>query len=113
MPQRYIPPPTPQYALESGPILLKDGRTATLRPARPEDRPLFVEFLERLSPQARTFRFFSEVNPETAADLLLRKPPDEDKVTLVVLTGDPERIMLPASMCKKGRALPRPRWLFW
>ncbi|MFN3390376.1 MAG: GNAT family N-acetyltransferase [Meiothermus ruber] len=102
MPQRYIPPPTPQYALESGPILLKDGRTATLRPARPEDRPLFVEFLERLSPQARTFRFFSEVNPETAADLLLRKPPDEDKVTLVVLTGDPERIIATGEYVQEG-----------
>lgn len=102
MPQRYIPPPTPQYALESGPILLKDGRTATLRPARPEDRALFVDFLQRLSPQARTFRFFSEVNPETAADLLLRKPPDEDKVTLVVLTGDPERIIATGEYVQEG-----------
>ncbi|GIW34623.1 GNAT family N-acetyltransferase [Meiothermus sp.] len=102
MPQRYIPPPTPQYALESGPILLKDGRTATLRPAKPEDRPLFVEFLERLSPQARTFRFFSEVRPETAADLLLRKPPDEDKVTLVVLSGDPERIIATGEYVQEG-----------
>lgn len=102
MPQRYIPPPTPQYALESGPILLKDGRTATLRPAKPEDRPLFVEFLERLSPQARTFRFFSEVHPETAADLLLRKPPDEDKVTLVVLSGDPERIIATGEYVQEG-----------
>ncbi|KIQ54527.1 bifunctional acetate--CoA ligase family protein/GNAT family N-acetyltransferase [Meiothermus taiwanensis] len=102
MPQRYIPPPTPQYALESGPILLKDGRTATLRPAQPEDRALFVEFLQRLSPQARTFRFFSEVDPETAADLLLRKPPDEDKVTLVVLTGDPERIIATGEYVQEG-----------
>ncbi len=102
MPQRYIPPPTPQYALESGPILLKDGRTATLRPARPEDRELFVEFLERLSPQARTFRFFSEVRPETAADLLLRKPADEDKVTLVVLSGDPERIIATGEYVQEG-----------
>ncbi|RDI96655.1 GNAT family N-acetyltransferase [Meiothermus sp. QL-1] len=102
MPERYIPPPTPQYALESGPILLKDGRTATLRPARPEDRPLFVEFLRRLSPQARTFRFFSEIDPETAADLLLRQPPDEDKVTLVVLTGDPERIIATGEYVQEG-----------
>ncbi|WP_337871542.1 GNAT family N-acetyltransferase [Meiothermus sp.] len=102
MPERYIPPPTPQYALESGPILLKDGRTATLRPARPEDRALFVEFLERLSPQARTFRFFSEVRPETAADLLLKKPEGEDKVTLVVLSGDPERIIATGEYVQEG-----------
>ena len=102
MPQRYIPPPTPQYALESGPILLKDGRTATLRPARPEDRGLFVDFLRRLSPQTRTFRFFSEIDPEAAAELLLRKPPDEDKVTLVVLTGDPERIIATGEYVQEG-----------
>lgn len=89
---RYIPPPTPQYALESGPILLKDGRTATLRPATDADRPRLIEFLARLSPQARAFRFFSEIHPETAADLLLRQHPGEDKVALLVLTGDPEQI---------------------
>ncbi len=102
MPERYIPPPTPQYALESGPILLKDGRTATLRPARPEDRELFIEFLKRLSPQARTYRFFSEIQPEVAADLLLRKPEGEDKVTLVVLTGDPERIIATGEYVQEG-----------
>ena len=93
MPQ-YVPPPTPQYALESGPVLLKDGRTATLRPATPEDRPKLIEFLARLSPQARAFRFFSEIKPETAADLLLRQHPGEDKVALLVLTGDQQRAEL-------------------
>jgi acyl-CoA synthetase (NDP forming)/RimJ/RimL family protein N-acetyltransferase len=101
--QRYTAPPTPQYALESGPILLRDGRTAFLRPARPEDRELFVEFISRLSPQARTFRFFSEVRPETAADLLLRKPEGEDKVTLVVLSGDPERIIATGEYVQEGK----------
>jgi acyl-CoA synthetase (NDP forming)/RimJ/RimL family protein N-acetyltransferase len=101
--QRYTAPPTPQYALESGPILLRDGRTAILRPARPEDRELFVEFVSRLSPQARTFRFFSEVRPETAADLLLRKPEGEDKVTLVVLSGDPERIIATGEYVQEGK----------
>lgn len=102
MPHRYIPPPTPQYALESGPILLKDGRTATLRPTRPEDRPLLVDFLARLSSSARTFRFFSEIAPDTAADLLLKRPPDEDKVTLVVLSGDPERIIATGEYIQEG-----------
>lgn len=101
MPQ-YVPPPTPQYALESGPILLKDGRTAILRPATPQDRPLLIEFLTRLSPQARTFRFFSEIKPETAADLLLRRTPDEDKVALLVLSGDPERIIASGEYVQEG-----------
>jgi len=99
---RYIPPPTPQYALESGPILLKDGRTATLRPATEADRPKLVEFLARLSPQARAFRFFSEIHPETAADLLLRRTPGEDKVALLVLTGDPERIIASGEYVQEG-----------
>lgn len=102
MSQRYVPPPTPQYALESGPILLKDGRTATLRPTQPSDRDLLVDFLGRLSPQARTFRFFSEVKPEVAADLLLKMPEGEDKVTLVVLSGDPERIIATGEYVQEG-----------
>lgn len=102
MSQRYIPPPTPQYALESGPVLLKDGRSATLRPIRPEDRPKLVEFLARLSTEARTFRFFSEIKPDTAADLLLKKPVGEDKVTLIVLSGDPERIIATGEYVQEG-----------
>ncbi len=102
MPQRYIPPPTPQYALESGPILLKDGRSATLRPISPEDRGLLIDFLARLSSEARTFRFFSEIKPDIAADLLLKKPQGEDKVTLVVLSGDPQRIIASGEYVQEG-----------
>jgi succinyl-CoA synthetase alpha subunit/RimJ/RimL family protein N-acetyltransferase len=88
----YTPPPIPQFGLEQGPVLLRDGRSAFLRPARPEDRPLFVDLLSRLSPESRVFRFFSEVDPETAADLLLKGGPPE-RVVLVVLFGQPERII--------------------
>ncbi|KGQ22640.1 GNAT family N-acetyltransferase [Thermus filiformis] len=89
----YVPPPLPQHGLEEGPILLKDGRTALLRRARPEDRPLFLDFLSRLSEETLRMRFFSPTSPETAADLLLSQKPEEEKVTLIVLAGDPPRIV--------------------
>lgn len=100
----YVSPPSTQYGLESGPILLKDGRTALLRPARPTDRPMFVEFLGRLSSDARVRRFFSEVNPDTGADLLLRQKPSEERLTLVVLTGEPghERIIATGEFVREG-----------
>ncbi len=83
----------PQHGLEEGPVLLKTGRPALLRRARPEDKPLFLEFLSRLSEDTLRMRFFSPTSPETAADLLLSQKPDEEKVTLVVLAGDPPRIV--------------------
>ncbi len=103
MRERYFPAPTPQYALEAGPVLLKDGRTATLRPATKEDLPLFVEFLSRLSPEARKLRFFNEVSAEAAAELLLKQPKDEEKVTLVVLSGEPERIIATGEYVQEGK----------
>ncbi|GGM92845.1 acyl-CoA synthetase [Thermus composti] len=89
----YVPAPTPQHGLEEGPVLLKDGRTAFLRRATPKDLPLFVEFLRRLSPASLRLRFFSPISPEKAAELLLSAKPDEEKVNLIVLTGDPPRIV--------------------
>jgi acyl-CoA synthetase (NDP forming)/GNAT superfamily N-acetyltransferase len=89
----YVPPPTPQHGLEEGPVLLKDGRTALLRRASRQDLPLFVEFLKRLSPESLRMRFFSPISPEKAAELLLAAKPEEEKVTLIVLAGDPPRLV--------------------
>ncbi|RIH82383.1 Acetyltransferase Pat [Calidithermus terrae] len=102
MPDRYYPVPTPQHGLESGPVLLKDGRTAFLRQATPADRGLFLDFLHRLSPQARQYRFFSEISPETAVDLLLKHKPGEERFTLVVLAGDPQRIIATGEFVPEG-----------
>ena len=40
-------------------VLLRDGRTAHLRPVRPEDEPLMVEFYARVSDESKYFRFFA------------------------------------------------------
>lgn len=106
MSQAYTPPPSPQYSLESGPVLLRDGRTALLRPAQPSDRDLFIEFLAGLSSQARVRRFFSEIAPETAADLLLRQGENEERLVLVVLIGEPgqERVVATGEYIREGAA---------
>ncbi|WP_299929705.1 bifunctional GNAT family N-acetyltransferase/acetate--CoA ligase family protein [uncultured Nocardioides sp.] len=40
-------------------VLLRDGRTAHIRPIQPEDRELLVEFYSRVSDQSKYYRFFS------------------------------------------------------
>ncbi len=40
-------------------VLLRDGRTAHLRPITPEDRALLVEFYEQVSAESKYLRFFA------------------------------------------------------
>jgi GNAT superfamily N-acetyltransferase len=40
-------------------VTLHDGRVVTIRPVRPDDKPLFVEGFERLSEDSRYLRFFA------------------------------------------------------
>ncbi|WP_028658726.1 bifunctional GNAT family N-acetyltransferase/acetate--CoA ligase family protein [Nocardioides insulae] len=40
-------------------VLLRDGRTAHIRPIRADDRDLLVEFYARVSDQSKYYRFFS------------------------------------------------------
>ena len=44
----------------------KDGRTVTLRPIGPEDKPLEKVFIEGLSRESSRYRFFSEVKEVTS-----------------------------------------------
>ena len=61
---RYIPVPT-QDAPESGRLILRDGSTAQLRIARPNDLPQIVAFFEGLSAESRRRRFASSALPPT------------------------------------------------
>jgi len=56
-------PPPATGNLESGPVILHDGTTASFRPACAEDRALMQAFIDRLSPASRRHRFFSETAP--------------------------------------------------
>ena len=40
-------------------VLLRDGKTAHIRPIRPEDAELLVEFYSRVSDESKYYRFFS------------------------------------------------------
>ncbi|TSD85490.1 bifunctional acetate--CoA ligase family protein/GNAT family N-acetyltransferase [Mycobacterium sp. KBS0706] len=59
-----LPPGTPRFAIRPYPqhlvqhLALRDGRTFTLRPVRPEDEPAMREMLQRSSPEDIRLRFF-------------------------------------------------------
>lgn len=61
---RYLPPPY-QDAAESGRLILRDGTTAQIRLARPEDCEALRAFFERLSPESHRRRFFSASAPRS------------------------------------------------
>ena len=52
----HVPAPPAHWEAD---VLLRDGRTAHIRPIRPEDREVFVEFYARVSDQSKYYRFFS------------------------------------------------------
>ena len=63
----YIPAPY-QDSPEFGRLILRDGSTATVRVATPEDASGVADFFHRLSPESRQRRFFSFAEP--TADLV-------------------------------------------
>jgi acetate---CoA ligase (ADP-forming) len=58
----YIPPLETDHR-ESGSLIMRDGSTAAIRPAEPSDAPMMQQFVDRLSPESRRHRFFSESSP--------------------------------------------------
>ena len=69
-------------------VVLRDGGTVHLRPARREDRAAIVEFYQQLSPESRYFRFFGKPRVEDVVDDIMRAVGSEDATTLV---GEIER----------------------
>ncbi len=56
MTQADIPAPPEHWEAD---VLLRDGRTAHIRPVRPDDRELLLEFYDRVSDESKYYRFFS------------------------------------------------------
>jgi acetyl coenzyme A synthetase (ADP forming)-like protein len=79
---RYIPVPT-QDAPESGRLILRDGSTAQVRIARPDDLPLILAFFEGLSPESRRRRFASSALPP--AELIATFCDDSDPRSTLTL----------------------------
>jgi acetyl coenzyme A synthetase (ADP forming)-like protein len=52
--------------LDSARLILRDGTTAIVRPAGPQDKALIVRFFHDLSPEARWHRFFAVTEPDAA-----------------------------------------------
>jgi acetyl coenzyme A synthetase (ADP forming)-like protein len=63
----YIPPLLSDHA-EPGQLILRDGTTALIRLAGPSDAGMMQQFVNRLSPESKRHRFFSEGRPP--ADLI-------------------------------------------
>ncbi len=80
-------PPEPPKHWEAD-ILLRDGRTAHLRPIRPEDADLLVEFYARVSDESKYYRFFSPMPRLAQRDVERFTNVDHvDRVAFVVLVA--------------------------
>ena len=89
-------PPLSSGNQESGPVILRDGTTASLRPTRAEDQAMMQGFIDRLSPASRRHRFFSETAPpaDTIASLCDSSNPSKQLTVMVTRTiaGQPRII---------------------
>ena len=69
-------------------VLLRDGRTAHIRPMQPQDRELLVDFYSRVSDQSKYYRFFSPMPELSDRDLDRFTHVDHrDRVALILLVA--------------------------
>jgi acetyl coenzyme A synthetase (ADP forming)-like protein len=100
---RFVPPPY-QDSLEAGRLILRDGSTAQVRIAGPQDQQALTDFFQRLSPESRRRRFFSVSPPP--GDLIGRLCGDRDPrstMTLIVsrAVGGSDRVIATGSYVSK------------
>ncbi|WP_121252753.1 bifunctional GNAT family N-acetyltransferase/acetate--CoA ligase family protein [Nocardioides ferulae] len=81
------PPPAAPKHWEAD-VLLRDGRTAHIRPIAPADAQLLVEFYSRVSDQSKYYRFFSPMPFLSERDVKRFTHVDHvDRVAFVVLVS--------------------------
>ena len=69
-------------------MLLRDGRTAHIRPMQPEDRELLVDFYGRVSDESKYYRFFSPMPELSDRDLdRFTQVDHRDRVALILLVA--------------------------
>ncbi|MCF6377602.1 bifunctional GNAT family N-acetyltransferase/acetate--CoA ligase family protein [Nocardioides KLBMP 9356] len=69
-------------------VLLRDGRTAHIRPMQPDDRELLVDFYSRVSDQSKYYRFFSPMPELSDRDLdRFTQVDHRDRVALILLVA--------------------------
>lgn len=81
----YIPAPY-QDAVDSGRLILRDGSTASIRPAVPADCGTLADFFSRLSPESRQHRFMSLSAPSDALIQSLCDSRDPAKLITLLVT---------------------------
>ena len=80
----YIPPLETDHT-ESGSLIMRDGSTAGIRTAEPADAVMMQQFVDRLSPESRRRRFFSESSPSSdSTAALCHSSNPRSQFTLVV-----------------------------
>ncbi|QIG42854.1 GNAT family N-acetyltransferase [Nocardioides anomalus] len=67
-------------------VILRDGKTAHIRPIRPEDAALLVEFYGRVSDRSKYYRFFSPMPHLSDRDVRRFTQVDHDQRVAFVLT---------------------------
>jgi acyl-CoA synthetase (NDP forming)/RimJ/RimL family protein N-acetyltransferase len=67
-------------------VILRDGKTAHIRPIRPEDADLLVQFYERVSERSKYYRFFSPMPHLSDRDVTRFTQVDHDRRVAFVLT---------------------------
>ena len=77
-------PPSRDEGPDAGHVVLSDGTTALLRIAQPSDADELQHFVERLSPEARRHRFFSETAPPAEVIRTLCDPSDPRRSLTVI-----------------------------
>lgn len=81
-----LPPGYPQEW--EADVLMSDGGTARLRPIKPSDRELLVEFYTRVSPESKFLRFFAPYPQLSERDLTRFTQVDYvDRVALILMIG--------------------------
>lgn len=95
----YWPAPY-QDSVASGRLILRDGTTANIRVAQPEDREALRAFFAQLSPESKQKRFFSLATPRPEwIDSLCDSSNPRHQLTLIVirLSGGTTRIIATGS----------------
>lgn len=102
----YVPLPY-QDSPESGRLILRDGTTAVVRIAQPQDCEMLREFFDRLSPESRRRRFFSAAMPDMKLIRSLCDASDpRSRLTLVVfrtVKGKPSIIATGSYLAKDAK----------
>jgi acyl-CoA synthetase (NDP forming)/RimJ/RimL family protein N-acetyltransferase len=79
-------PPAPRHW--EADVLLRDGRTAHIRPMQPADRDLLIDFYGRVSDESKYYRFFSPMPELSERDLdRFTQVDHRDRVALILLVA--------------------------